>query len=62
LLSHVDVDDADLRVQAATYGLEDEIDALLCYLETQGEVDDVWLPEYEEFQELAADYEVPLLQ
>ena len=27
LLSHVDVDEADLRAQAAKYGLEDEIDA-----------------------------------
>ena len=60
LLSHVDVDEADLREQAAKYGLEDEIDALLRYLETHGEVDDARLPEWDEFQELAADYEVPL--
>ncbi|SFP98617.1 hypothetical protein SAMN05216277_11451, partial [Halolamina pelagica] len=62
LLSHVDVDEADLREQAAKYGLEDEIDALLRYLETHGEVDDDRLPEWDEFQELAADYEVPLPQ
>ena len=61
LLSHVDVDEEDLRAQAAKYGLEDEIDALLRYLETHGEVDDR-LPEWDEFQELAADYEVPLPQ
>ncbi|MFC7073091.1 MarR family transcriptional regulator [Halovenus rubra] len=62
LLSHVDVDEADLREQAAKYGLEDEIDALLRYLETGGEVDDDRLPEWDEFEELAADYEVPLPQ
>ncbi|WP_018257210.1 helix-turn-helix transcriptional regulator [Halomicrobium katesii] len=62
LLSHVDVDEEDLRAQAAKYGLEDEIDALLRYLETHGEVDDARLPEWDEFQELAADYEVPLPQ
>jgi len=62
LLSRVDVDEADLREQAATYGLEAEIDALLRYLETQGEIDDAQLPEWDEFQKLAADYEVPLPQ
>ena len=41
---------------------ETEIDALLRYLETHGEVDDDRLPEWDEFQELAADYEVPLPQ
>ncbi|PSQ30110.1 transcriptional regulator TrmB [Halobacteriales archaeon SW_6_65_46] len=60
LLSHVDVDEEDLRAQAATYGLEDEIDALLRYLETHGEIGDDRLPEWDEFQELAAGYEVPL--
>ncbi len=44
------------------YDLEDEIDALLRYLETYGEVDDEQLPAWDEFQELAADYEVPLPQ
>ncbi|ERG93581.1 MAG: oxyanion-translocating ATPase [Haloquadratum walsbyi J07HQW2] len=60
LLSHIEVDEADLREQAAKYGLEDEIDALLRYLKTHGEVDDDRLPEWDEFQELAADYEVRL--
>jgi SOS response regulatory protein OraA/RecX len=60
LLSHVEVDEADLREQAAKYGLEDEIDALLRYLETHGEVDDDRLPEWDEFQKLAAEYEVEL--
>jgi DNA-binding MarR family transcriptional regulator len=62
LLSHVDVDEDDLREQAAKYGLEDEIDALLRYLETHGEIEDGRLPEWSEFQELAADYEVDLPQ
>ncbi|GGM66149.1 hypothetical protein GCM10009017_15290 [Halarchaeum rubridurum] len=42
------------------YGLEAEIDVLLRYLETQGDVDDDRLPEWDEFQQLAADYEVRL--
>jgi len=58
LLSHVDVEGENLREQTAKYGLEDEIDALLCYLETHGDVDDDRLPEWDEFQELAADYEM----
>nr|WP_157502050.1 hypothetical protein [Halobacterium sp. CBA1126] len=53
----VDVDEEELRKQAAVYDLENEIDALLRYLETHGEVDDDWLPEGDEFQELMADYE-----
>jgi DNA-binding MarR family transcriptional regulator len=62
LLNHVDVDEEDLREQAAKYDLEDEIDALLRYLQTHGEVDDDRLPEWDEFQQLAADYEVPISQ
>jgi len=58
LLSHVDVDEDDLRERAAKYGLEDEIDALLQYLETHGEIQDGRLPEWSEFQELAAEYEI----
>jgi hypothetical protein len=30
------------------------------HLETHGEVDDDWFPTWDEFQKLAADYEVPL--
>jgi hypothetical protein len=62
LPSHADVDKDDLRERAEKYGLEDEIDGLLRYLKTQGEVDNDRLPEWNEFQELAADYEVPLPQ
>jgi len=62
LLSHVDVDESDLRERAVKYGLEDTIDALVRYLNTRGQVDDDRLPECDEFQELAADYEVDLPQ
>jgi hypothetical protein len=62
LLSHVDINEEDLRERAATYGLTDEIDALLRYLETHGEVEDEHLPKWTEFQKLAADYEVQLPQ
>ena len=58
LLSHVDVDEEDLRAQAVRYGLEDVIDALLQYLETQGEVEDDRLPAWSEFQKLAGEYEI----
>ncbi|SDK94303.1 MarR family transcriptional regulator [Natronorubrum texcoconense] len=60
LLIHVDIDENDLRERAVKYGLEDDTDALLRYLETHGAVDDDQLPEWDDFQELAADYEVPL--
>jgi len=62
LLSHVDVDEDALREQAAKYGLDDDIDALLRYLEMHGDVEYDRLPEWSEFQELAAEYEVDLPQ
>ena len=58
LLRQVDVDEDDLQEQAAKYGLEDEIDALLRYLETHGDVTDDRLLEWDEFQKLAAEYEI----
>lgn len=58
LLSHVDVDESDLREQARRYGLDDEIDALIRYLSTEGQVGDARLPAWNEFEELAAEYEV----
>ena len=58
LLSHVDIDEEDLREQAVKYGLEDVIDALLQYLETQGEVEDDRLLAWSEFQKLAGEYEI----
>lgn len=60
LLSRVDVDESELRDKATNYGLEDEIDVLLRYLQTHGDGEDGRLPEWSEFQELAADYEVSL--
>ena len=60
LLSRVNLEEATLRNRADKYELEGEIDALLRYLETAGEVQDGRLPEWAEFQELAADYEVAL--
>jgi predicted transcriptional regulator len=62
LLSRVDVDEDDLRERAAKYGLEDEIDALLQYLDTCGADESNRLPEWTEFQKLAADYDVTLPQ
>jgi hypothetical protein len=55
LLSHDDLDEDDLRERAAKYDLEDENNGLLRYLETHGDVDDVRLPDWDEFQELAAE-------
>ncbi|AGB15221.1 hypothetical protein Halru_0590 [Halovivax ruber XH-70] len=60
LLSHVDVDEDALCECASKYGLEAEINALRRYLDTRGEIDDDHFPEWDEFQELAADYEVQL--
>lgn len=60
LLSRADVDDGELRDRARKYGLETEIDALLTYLETDGDADGDRLPEWSEFRALAADYEVSL--
>lgn len=60
LLSHVDVDEGQLRDEATKYGLEDEIDALLRYLETHGDIENDRLPEWSEFKNLAANYGVEL--
>lgn len=46
LLSHVDIDDEDLRAQAAKYGLDNEIDALVQSLKTHGEIQDSRLFEW----------------
>ena len=62
LLSHVDIDEDDLRERAVTYGLEEEIDALLRYLDTHGAVAGDRFPDWSAFQELAAEYEVQLPQ
>ena len=53
LLSHAVVDASNLRERAAKNGLEGEIDILLRYLETHGEVEDDRLPAWDEFQRIA---------
>ncbi|SFR91008.1 MarR family protein [Halomicrobium zhouii] len=58
LLSHVDVDRDELRSQAVTYDVDDLVDDLCTYLDTSGEQRTSRLPEWEDFQELAAEYEV----
>lgn len=58
LLSHVDVGRDELRTQATKYGVDDVVEALLTYLDTSGEQRTTRLPEWEDFQELAADYGV----
>ncbi len=58
LLSHVGVDRNELRTQATTYGVDDLAEDLLTYLDTSGEQRTSRLPEWEVFEELAADYGV----
>ena len=60
LLSHVDVDETTLRERAVNYGLEEQIDVHLRYLDTDGDVQDERLPKWSEFQELVDEYEVAL--
>ncbi|MDZ7849700.1 MAG: ArsR family transcriptional regulator [Halodesulfurarchaeum sp.] len=58
LLSHVDIDRDELRTHAVTYGVDDIVDELLTYLDTSGAQRTDRLPEWENFQELAEEYEV----
>lgn len=58
LLSHVDIDWDELRAQAVTYGVDDLVDELSTYLDTSGDQRTARLPEWEDFQELAEEYEV----
>ena len=60
LLSRADIDRAELRAQAVTYGVEDAVEELLTYLDTRGERRTSRLPEWEDFQELADEYGVAL--
>jgi len=62
LLSHVDIDESDLREAASKYGLGDEISTLLRYLRNHGAHQEERLPEWSVFEELAADYEVTLTE
>lgn len=58
LLSHIDVDRDELRDQAVKYGVDDLVDDLCTYLDTSGEQRTSRLPEWEDFQDLAAEYGV----
>jgi hypothetical protein len=58
LLSHVDIDRDELRAQATRHGVDDVINDLCTYLDTNGDQRTSRLPEWEDFQELAAEYEV----
>lgn len=60
LLSHVDIDRDELRAQATKYGVDDVVDDLYTYLDTSGAQRTSRLPEWEDFQELAEEYEVSL--
>ncbi|WP_254538435.1 ArsR family transcriptional regulator [Halomarina litorea] len=58
LLSHVDINSDELRAQAVTYGVDDVVDDLCTYLDTSGAQRTSRLPEWEDFQKLAEEYEV----
>lgn len=60
LLAAVEVDGAGLRTKASKYGLEATVDALVEYLETDGDVRGEKLPDWTDFQELADEYGVCL--
>ncbi|RBI58590.1 transcriptional regulator TrmB [halophilic archaeon] len=60
LLSHVDINRDELRSQAVTYGVDDLVDELCTYLDTHGDQRTSRLPEWEDFLELADEYEVTL--
>ena len=60
LLTHVDIDRDELRAQAVKYGVDDVVDELCTYLDTTGAQRTSRLPEWEDFQELADEYEVAL--
>ncbi|MEF8975590.1 MAG: ArsR family transcriptional regulator [Halapricum sp.] len=62
LCSHVDIDADALRETASKYGVEAEIDAVIRYLRTSGDVEDDRLPAWSAFEELAADYGVTVPQ
>jgi len=58
LLSHVDIDRDELQAQASKYGVNDVVDDLCNYLDTSGDQRISPLPKWDDFQELAAEYEV----
>jgi len=58
LLSHASIDRDELRAQATKYGVDDVVDDLCTYLDTSGDQRTSRLPEWDDFQELAEEYEV----
>lgn len=58
LLSEVDIDRHELLDVAATYGVVDDVEALLEYLDTEGKTRTETLPTWNEFHDLADEYEV----
>jgi predicted transcriptional regulator len=60
LLSHVDIDRNELHDQAGRYGVTEFVEQLLSYLETEGDQRTATLPPWEEFESLAAEYEVTI--
>ena len=58
LLRHVDIDRKELRAEASKYGVDVIVDELCTYLDTKGAQRASRLPEWEDFQKLAEEYEV----
>lgn len=58
LLSEVGIDRDELLDSAERYNVEDSVDALLEYLETDGEIRAEGLPAWDEFRDLADEYGV----
>jgi DNA-binding MarR family transcriptional regulator len=60
LVAATQTDSDEVRKRANYYGLDTQIDAMMTYLETNGDKTTDWLPPWEEFESLARDYEVKL--
>lgn len=60
LLSEVSIDEAELRATAEKYGVEELVTNFLTYIDTEGVVRKGRLPRWEEFRDLAEEYEVDL--
>ena len=58
MLGEVDVDRDELLDVAARYDIVDDVEALLEYLDTEGETRTERLPTWDEFRDLADEYEV----
>lgn len=56
LLNYIDINRDELRDLAVIYGVDDLLEDLLTYLDTEGEQRTSQLPTWEDFQELADEY------